>query len=142
MRSVSMDLNTKQSRTILLVDDEPTVRSFLGPLLERNGYEVLVASGGKEAMDLFQEHRARIALLLTDVVMPEMSGTELAEQLIQMRPGLTVLFISGFCEEIPAGMQNFGCVSKPFTASDLLNRVNQVLHAPPNLSSNAAKTQP
>src|SRR5438270_10816758 len=130
MRTVSMSLDSTLGKTILLVDDEPTVRSFLGPLLERNGYDVIVASGGKEALELFEEHHTRIALLLTDVLMPEMSGTELAEQLIRMRPGLTVLFISGFCEEIPAGMRKFGCVPKPFTASDLLGRVNQVLNAP------------
>jgi len=120
------------SGTILVVEDEPAVREMTVRLLSRAGYRVLSASMPSEAAALFDTHRDDIDLLLTDVIMPEMHGPALAQQLIGQRPDLRVLFVSGHSDSLPAGATGTGRISflgKPFAPSHLLATVSEILAA-------------
>jgi two-component system cell cycle sensor histidine kinase/response regulator CckA len=118
------------NKTILLVDDEETIRTITSRLLERSGFRVLTAATPGEAVSLFDRHRAAIDLLLTDVVMPEMHGPVLAQHLVGINPDLPVLFISGYNNVDPVelgGRPNSAFLSKPFSAKALITAVNDVL---------------
>ena len=118
--------------TILLVEDEDCVRVIIGAVLRRQGYHVLEASTSQAACEVFRQH-AGIDLLLSDVVMPHMSGPELAQRLIGLRPDLCVLFISGYTAmlmPLVGGNPNIGFLEKPFQASVLTDRVRQLLAGP------------
>jgi CheY-like chemotaxis protein len=120
------------SETILVVEDEPGVRRLTRLLLERQGYRVIEASNGVEALRIWQEHAGAIDLVFTDIVMPEgLSGRELAARLRALSPGLRVVFTSGYSADI-AGRelslqegQNF--IQKPFSRQQLLQVVRQSL---------------
>jgi len=103
-------------------------------VLERAGYRVLVAAGGAEALALAERNDGPIHLLLTDVVMPEMTGRELARRLTSLRPGLRVLYMSGYADEAVAqhGVLDPGTafLQKPFTPEALAKKVRGVLDAP------------
>jgi CheY-like chemotaxis protein len=124
------------AETVLLVEDEQVVRSLVRDVLERSGYEVLEASDGASALELCSGHPGQIDLLLTDVVMPQMSGRQLAEQLTDQRPGLRVLYTSGYADgEIGGGNGNtlegdVSFVGKPFTPDELTRKVRQLLDQP------------
>jgi CheY-like chemotaxis protein len=114
---------------VLVVEDQRGVRQLVLRILTRHGYTVLEAANAADALALFEQQGSRIDLLLTDVVMPGMSGTVLAEKLCALRPDLSVLFMSGFTgtegsNRLPA---NATIVEKPFTASVLLQVVRDVL---------------
>jgi two-component system, cell cycle sensor histidine kinase and response regulator CckA len=118
--------------TVLLVEDEESVRAIIGVVLRREGYNVVEASSSRIACDIFAQ-RDDIDLLLTDVVMPEMSGPALAQRLIGWRPELRVLFISGYTDMLspPGGDNpNVGFLRKPFEASVLISRVARMLARP------------
>src|SRR5205085_5401487 len=106
-----------QSATILLVEDEDPLRAVVARMLAQAGYRVLDARSPSEARQLFEQHKDDIALLLTDVIMPEMNGPALAQRLVAVRPQLRVLFVSGYTEELPVlgmpgGKSQF--LAKPF----------------------------
>jgi two-component system, cell cycle sensor histidine kinase and response regulator CckA len=116
--------------TILLVEDEAIVRNLAARALARAGYRVLAAAAPGEAIALFEQHEAEIALLLTDVVMPEMHGPALARRLNAARPDLPVLFMSGYSDSIPAdaaGTDNAAFLAKPFAPADLVSAVAELL---------------
>jgi CheY-like chemotaxis protein len=117
--------------TILVVDDEPTLRSVIRRCLMREGYSVLVAEDGKHALHLADNHPGSIHLLLTDVVMPGLSGLELAQKLQRTRPGLAVLFISGytFDEAVPPAdpARVMAYLPKPFDTKTLIAKVHELL---------------
>ena len=115
----------KSRQTILVVDDDCSIRTLVRLFLEVEGYAVLTAENAETAMQLYNEHQSRVALLLTDVVMPKMNGLELADQLLRREPQLPILFMSG-SEDASRG---FGCVAKPFTPSGLVRRVGEVLES-------------
>lgn len=119
------------SETILLVEDEDVVRGLARQILEQAGYRVLDARGGEEAIQLCNERREPIDLLLTDVVMPETSGKEIAERLTEMRPATRVLFMSGYTDEaiVHHGVldSNVEFIQKPFTPVALARKVREVL---------------
>jgi CheY-like chemotaxis protein len=115
----------KLSPTILVVDDDRSIRALVKALLEIEGYAVLTADGAETAMKLYDQ--STVALLLTDVVMPNINGLELADQLLQREPQLRILFMSG-SEDASRG---FGCVAKPFTGAGLIRRVGEVLKSLP-----------
>jgi CheY-like chemotaxis protein len=121
------------TETILLVEDEDAVRSLAGKVLRALGYSVLEAALGKEAMEIAATHPSAIDLLLTDVVMPGYSGAELARQLVESRPSLKVLYMSGYTDEaiIHHGVlaANIAYLQKPFTPSVLATKVREVLSA-------------
>ena len=119
------------TETLLLVEDEAAVRSSARRLLERQGYHVLEARHGADALRIVEETGRPIDLVVTDLVMPEMGGKELAERLRAHRPGLKVLFMSGYTEKaIAAGgvmPPNTGFVEKPFTVEQLMRRLREIL---------------
>jgi CheY-like chemotaxis protein len=121
--------------TILLVEDEEVVRDFASSVLEKNGYQVLAARDGQEALALCARYRAPIHLLLTDVVMPGLSGRELAERLTAQSPETRVLFITGYAENAihQHGIldPDIALLVKPFTPAALAQKVRKVLDAPP-----------
>jgi two-component system cell cycle sensor histidine kinase/response regulator CckA len=119
--------------TILLVEDEDAVRVIVSAILRRHGYHVLEASTPRGACDIFEHHASEIDLLLTDVVMPEMNGPALAQRLVAARPGLRVLFISGYTDlatPFDASNPNVAFLGKPFRASALADKVREVLARP------------
>ena len=122
--------------SVLVVDDEPTLRSVIRRSLLREGYEVLVAEDGQRALELARAHPRQLDLLITDVVMPGLTGLELARQLVLERPGLSVLFISGFTfeEAVPAAdlAQGTAYLPKPFDTKQLLAKVDELLAASPH----------
>ncbi|MHC4716387.1 MAG: response regulator, partial [Planctomycetota bacterium] len=117
--------------TILLVEDEEGVRRLLVDLLGREGYHVLAASGGPEALAAAAEHAGPIRVLLTDVVMPDLSGTELARRLKAERPEMEVLFMTGYADDVaePSELAELGAavLPKPFGPEALIRAVRDVL---------------
>lgn len=84
--------------TILLVDDHPSIRKLLGSILKSEGYAVLEAKDGREALELCQHHGDKIHLLLTDIFMPQMNGHMLAEKVVGLCPGMQILYMSGYVD--------------------------------------------
>jgi CheY-like chemotaxis protein/PAS domain-containing protein len=127
-------------KRILVVDNEMGIRTLMRKILLREGYAVFEADGAKEALKIL-ENDPQIDLLLTDVVMPEVSGRELAEQAVAKRPALRVLYVSGFTDttqvetgQFPPGSQ---LLQKPFTLGTLLRRVKEVLGAADDSASSS-----
>jgi signal transduction histidine kinase/CheY-like chemotaxis protein len=120
-------------RTILVAEDEAGIRGLIGKILRRQGYDVLEAENGAQALQIGGERR--IDLLITDVVMPEMGGHELVEELRKWRPGLKVLYVSGYTEEPAIYAQELppdtAYLQKPFTLGALLDKVKEVLRPNP-----------
>ena len=122
------------SETLLLVEDEEIVRSLIREILESHGYRVLEARQGSEALRTAAEHPAPIHLVLTDVIMPGLSGWELANRLASMRPEIKVLYTSGYTDnaiarhEVLAPRTAF--LQKPFTLEVLLHKVRELLDLP------------
>jgi CheY-like chemotaxis protein len=116
--------------TALLVEDEQLVRDVVWRMLVGAGLTVLEAENGQKALEVARAHPGPIDLLVTDIVMAHMGGPELARQLGRDRPGLRVLFISGYSREIELPTtpeQHVEYLQKPFTSSDLLDRVSRLL---------------
>ncbi|MCX5722466.1 MAG: ATP-binding protein [Nitrospirae bacterium] len=122
------------SETILLVEDNEMVRQISREALQENGYQVLEASGGPAAMKLCQAYEKRIHLLLTDVVMPGMSGWELAHSIQPMRVDIKVLYISGYTDLVENHQSvlepGVAFLQKPFTPNELTHKIREVLDAP------------
>ena len=123
-------MRSAAAATILLVEDEAAVRSMTARMLARAGYTVLAASTPSEACAIFETEAARISLLLTDIVMPEMHGPVLAERLVTRRPDLPVVFVSGYSDVMPGtpgGGPPAAFLPKPFTAAALIAAVEKAL---------------
>jgi two-component system cell cycle sensor histidine kinase/response regulator CckA len=118
------------TETILLVEDEAALRTLTRTMLAQNGYTVLEASGGKDAIEIAQLHAGPIDLLLTDIVMPGMNGHEVASALSRVRPGVKVLYMSGYSGFGSRGLAETEDIilSKPFTRDALLRKLREVLH--------------
>ncbi len=118
-------------KTILLAEDEDGVRTLARKVLEARGYQVLEAREGKEALDLAEKYQGPIHLLLTDVVMPGMRGRQLSDRVMELRPDIKVIYMSGYTDEsaVDLGMLESGTefVAKPFTPDDLISRVQSIL---------------
>lgn len=112
--------------TILVVDDEDDVRALARDVLETRGYTVLDTGDPRHALRIAREHSTSIDLLLTDVVMPLMNGPQLAERLLELRPGTKILFMSSF-EVSGILAPNTPFIAKPFNIDELARRVRQVL---------------
>ncbi len=132
LRELSLD-TARGTETILLAEDEADVRNLAVRILSGQGYQVLAAANGLEALEIGYKHRGTIHLLLTDVVMPQMNGHELAEQLRSRWPEVRVLYISGYSDDVIAfhGVLQEGAtiLSKPFTPEALAQKVRAVLDA-------------
>jgi len=120
--------------TVLVVEDEEALREVTRRLLARSGYSVIAAASGKEAIDAVARHDGPVDLVLTDVVMPQMLGRQVAEEIRQLRPGVRVVFMSGYAQPVlgAQGTLEEGMVllSKPFSEPDLLGKVREALDAP------------
>jgi two-component system cell cycle sensor histidine kinase/response regulator CckA len=119
------------TETVLLAEDEEVVRRLARDILSENGYRVLEAANGREALLLSEAHRGEIHLLLTDVIMPKMSGRELAERVRPLRPDLRILYMSGYVDDAilrhDVLEDRVPFLQKPFTAEELARKVREVL---------------
>jgi CheY-like chemotaxis protein len=125
----------QRRETVLLVEDAKRVRQVVREILEMNGYQVLEARHGAEALKLSARHQGPIHLMVTDVVMPEMSGRELAQRLMPLRPDMRVLYMSGYTTDdaiVRHGVLDSGIafIAKPFTPDGLAAKVRDVLDSP------------
>jgi CheY-like chemotaxis protein len=118
------------AETVLLVEDEPQVRKLIREVLRGRGYTVLEAGDGVEALRVAAGHAGPIHLLVTDVVMPRLSGRALAEHLMALRPALKVLYLSGHTDDAVTAhgvREGVSFLQKPFTPDALAGRVREVL---------------
>jgi two-component system sensor histidine kinase EvgS len=117
--------------TVLIVEDEAAILRMAGKMLKAQNYIVLEAISPKLAMELAKEHRDEIHLLITDVIMPEMNGRDLADELLALSPGVKVLFMSGYTADVIAhhGILDAGVnfLQKPFSRDDLAVKVRDTL---------------
>jgi DNA-binding NtrC family response regulator len=114
---------------ILLVDDDEAIRSYVRPILQQQGFYVIEASDGAEALKVASEYADPVDLLLTDVIMPKVNGLVLAQRLLQERPGIGVLYMSGHVEKsmLLATHPESILIQKPFTPEALIAAVRQIL---------------
>jgi CheY-like chemotaxis protein len=116
-----------RAKTILLVEDEESLRGLIAGVLKRQGYRVVAAANGRAALETLRTTRENIDLVLADVVMPEMGGPALADALAMERPGVPVVFMSGYTDHHILGARALGgYLQKPFTAGELLRRLEKV----------------
>ena len=115
---------------ILVVDDERHIRNLVRLLVERAGYRVAEAEDAEDALRMLQERMLEPQLLLTDIVMPGMSGLTLAARAHQLRPTLPVMFMTGFADEYQAELSGSVVIRKPFKAPELLTAIQDVIGPP------------
>ena len=130
-------------RTILVVDDDQEILTFVQAALTRAGFSVVRAQSGAAALELFEKQQTSIDLVLTDVVMPGMSGPMLADRLLAMQPSLPVLFMSGYDDRQVVQryvlQEGFALLAKPFNFETLRKRVQELIPAEP--ASNKPQTE-
>jgi CheY-like chemotaxis protein len=111
--------------TVLVVDDEPVICSLVAEVLQREGHSIFTAPCGSQALSLFRSH-PEIDLLISDITMPEMDGLRLATKLRAEHPGLSVLLMSGCCENGQIS-KRFDFLPKPFSIAELVTRVRELV---------------
>jgi CheY-like chemotaxis protein len=116
-----------KGQTILVVDDTESLRSFISTFLQEAGYAIIEAAGPAEAIKVFQQRQDFIDLVLTDVQMPGMNGVDLALLLLHLRPGLPVIFLSGYYDALPPPVEAFPLLAKPFEIDDLVRTIKSSL---------------
>jgi CheY-like chemotaxis protein len=135
-KDVSATYRESSGETILVVEDEDALREVASRILSSNGYRVLTAANGHEAIELARTSGGQIDLLLTDVVMPHMLGKEVAEHIESLQPGVRVLYMSGYAQPVLASQGTLdpgvSLVEKPFSEPTLLAKVRDVLEQEPN----------
>ena len=123
---------TPRGETVLVVEDEAALREVTRRILARNGYQVITAANGPEALDVARDYQGEIHLLVTDVIMPHMLGKEVAEKILAIKPGTEVLYMSGYARPVLASQGRLepgvALVEKPFSQADLLAKAGQVLN--------------
>jgi hypothetical protein len=122
-----------QRETVIVVEDEQALRDVTNRILTRNGYEVITAANGPEALELARAYPGMIHLLVTDVVMPQMLGKEVAEKMREIKPEIEVLFMSGYARPVLASQGRLdpyvALVEKPFSEAELLAKAGEVLNS-------------
>lgn len=121
--------------TILIADDEPVVRGFVGSILRKQGFQVLEAADGMDALDQLDKSRSQVDLLVTDVRMPRMDGIALAHRVVQRFPRTPIIYISGYSFDVQLERNrypNLPCafLAKPFSRADLVDAVQKCLEKP------------
>ncbi|GAA0571914.1 PAS domain S-box protein [Paractinoplanes ferrugineus] len=123
----------RAGETILVVEDEEALREVTARILSRNGYQVIAAADGPQAIKICQDVAQPVSLVLSDVVMPRMNGAELAEQIHQIRPDVKVLFMSGYAQPFATGKGVLDAdtvlITKPFSQAELIDRIRETLDA-------------
>jgi CheY-like chemotaxis protein len=126
--------NEEPVATILLAEDEPALRKLARLILEEEHYRVIEARNGRDALELATRYRGTIDLLLTDIVMPELSGPDLVAQLASVRPDLSVIYMSGYTDSRIAGRnlshESRSLLRKPFDPDELTRQVRAALVKP------------
>jgi nitrogen-specific signal transduction histidine kinase/CheY-like chemotaxis protein len=125
-------LVSKSRETVLLAEDEPDLRELLATLLKINGYDVLVAKDGEEAVVIAKTHQGPIQLLLTDIVMPRMNGVEAAQVIRTLKPSLRTIYMTGYAESMRSINQSCGCevlLEKPVAPPVLFKKIREMLDA-------------
>jgi len=122
-------------KTVLVLDDEADVRKLIATMLTSNGYKVLTADNGDNAIKAYKRRKQPVDLLLLDVVSPGLSGPMVAERIAELQPGLRVLFMSGYDNTSVVRRyvvdRGYALLPKPFTRDQLSKKVQEVLDAPP-----------
>jgi PAS domain S-box-containing protein len=128
----SMSAPGRTNETVLLVEDEPDLRELLSSLLRMNGYHVIAARDGQEAVELAKAHAGPVELLLTDIVMPHMNGLEAARIIRGLRPNISVIFMTGYAEEalsMSRSLGNDALLEKPVSPPILFEQIRKLLDA-------------
>jgi two-component system cell cycle sensor histidine kinase/response regulator CckA len=124
-------MSGQESKTVLVVDDEPEIRKLVAAMVGRLGYTVLTADSGEHALTLFRNHGQPIELLITDVIAPGMSGPMLADKLTALQPNLKVLYISGYDNTHVVRTyvveKGHALLAKPFTVEALREKMESLL---------------
>jgi two-component system cell cycle sensor histidine kinase/response regulator CckA len=132
-------MSEDQKEPILVVDDEPEIRKLVSAMVRQFGYEVMTADSGEHALTLYKNHKGPIALLITDVVAPGMSGPMLADKLTAIQPELKVLYISGYDNTHVVQKyvveRGHALLAKPFTVAELQTKMQQLLTSKSNVSA-------
>lgn len=116
----------KQKNTILLVEDEDHLIFFLQRLLRAEGYNVVVAQTGQQAIDAFKENISDIGMLLLDIVLPDFSGYQVYERIKAIDPGIAVLLMSGYPKETFKGIEHLHFIKKPMYPGELLTVIRDI----------------
>jgi two-component system cell cycle sensor histidine kinase/response regulator CckA len=131
-------MSVDDKKTILVVDDEPEIRKLVGAMVGQFGYSVITADSGEHAMTLYKNQKGPLALLITDVVQPGMSGPMLADKLSELQPDLKVLYISGYDNTHVVQKyvveKGHALLAKPFTVEELRTKMREIL---PSARTNA-----
>ncbi|MDP2156336.1 MAG: ATP-binding protein, partial [Nitrospirota bacterium] len=131
IKSVETVMPMRGTETVLLAEDDPDVRKLISKVLVKHGYKVMEAVDGEDAVRVFAENRDKIDLLLLDIIMPKMKGTEAYEELTKISPKIKVLFMSGYTEEViyRKGVLEKGLsfISKPVSPHEILKKIREVL---------------
>jgi CheY-like chemotaxis protein len=132
-------MSETERKTVLVVDDEPVIRKLVAAMVGQFGYDVLTADSGEHALTLYKHHNQPIALLITDVVAPGMSGPMLADRLSELQPDLKVLYISGYDNTHVVQKyvveKGHALLAKPFTAEVLRSKMGELLRPEPVLDA-------
>jgi len=143
--NVEAPRDTRGSETILVVEDVVGLRRLMTRVLEPWGYRVVTAASGEEALHVLEEYPEPVDLMITDVVMPGMSGRTLGERLAEIRPTTKVMYMSGYTDDVilKQGILAEGApfVSKPFSATDLRRKVRQILDEPPDSQFGGSRSE-
>jgi PAS domain S-box-containing protein len=135
LEAVASATPAQATETVLVVEDSDDLREIAGRILSKNGYQVMVAANGPDALEMARAFTGHIDLLLTDVIMPQMNGSELAPRLVESRPDLRVLYMSGFASTALGASGTLSAdvalLDKPFTEPALLSRVRRALDEKP-----------
>ncbi len=127
------------SETVLLAEDQPSIRTVLREFLESEGYRVLEAQNGNEALEIAKHYTGSIDVLVTDVIMPQLRGIELAKRLTEIYPGLCVILMSGYSEDALVenrllSERNMTLIQKPFDPEELAQKIRESLSRNPTPS--------
>lgn len=126
------------TETVLVVDDQRLIRLMCEAILVRYGYHAISAASAEEALGLLSRPELRLDLVLIDVIMPDMSGPELALELQRLRPGVPILFITGYPDQVAIMLErNQPVLQKPFTSVTLIQKVREMLDRPKTTETSA-----
>ncbi len=123
-------LSTDNAKTILLVDDEESIMFFLQKLLIREGYNIIKASNGKEAIEIYKLNPDKIDLILMDITMPVMSGIDAYKELTKHNQDVTILLMSAYSQESFEEMENINFIRKPIFPNVLFSKIFELLNNP------------